>query len=570
MAQTTINVKMRQAYDTDANWATKNPVLLSGQMAVSSDKTGMYKIGNGTSTWSQLKYNKAASLDGLTATIQELNTLEHVTGNIQTQLNNKAASTHTHNYLPLAGGTMTGGLKWTLSSSQDLLHASGSTDWAKIQYIINSSDDCELRFAIGDDISSRFTWFGNNTKLMTLQPTGSGTTINGADLSITGKLNAVAANLSGTLSVTGTSLFSQKTTHNGGIDATTAKLSGDLIIARETTSSVEYGSQNPKISFRNGDASQNVDLIFNDHDTMRKPYGLSIRGNKQSNDNGGAYLFVEGQVIAGNKLSSNGGLSVSGTSSFASQTIHSGGLQLPNTGGSYIHGMTETKCIVGTAYSSSVGNTYHPIIRQNTALGNVFNIGGITQSASADYFGIYVFKNGRTDNGTDYSTTINAITGLLKHSSDLEIAGNSTFSKQTVHNGGLVSTTGVFSAKLTANKDVEIKENLYMTGSGKVICTSNNYGIKGYSSDKSKAFYIAYIDTSNRLTVGYNNETPIYLNCDTKVNRPAPSTSKSTGALTVVGGLGVGDRVSANEVMVGDHMVLKYDSANACVNFTFV
>ena len=52
----TLNVKIRQAYDTEANWKSKNPVLLSGQLAYSSDKYGKYKIGDGIKTWTQLNY----------------------------------------------------------------------------------------------------------------------------------------------------------------------------------------------------------------------------------------------------------------------------------------------------------------------------------------------------------------------------------------------------------------------------------------------------------------------------------------------------------------------------------
>ena len=47
---------------------------------------------------------------GITATASELNYVDGVTSNIQTQLNNKAASSHTHSYLPLSGGNLTGTL----------------------------------------------------------------------------------------------------------------------------------------------------------------------------------------------------------------------------------------------------------------------------------------------------------------------------------------------------------------------------------------------------------------------------------------------------------------------------
>ena len=56
MAQKIINTKIREAYDTEANWIKYNPVLLAGQMAFSSDKYGKYKIGDGVAKWSQLQY----------------------------------------------------------------------------------------------------------------------------------------------------------------------------------------------------------------------------------------------------------------------------------------------------------------------------------------------------------------------------------------------------------------------------------------------------------------------------------------------------------------------------------
>lgn len=59
MAENTINVKVKQRTDTESNWASKNPVLLNGEMAISSDKNNKYKIGDGTSVWSTLSYAKA-------------------------------------------------------------------------------------------------------------------------------------------------------------------------------------------------------------------------------------------------------------------------------------------------------------------------------------------------------------------------------------------------------------------------------------------------------------------------------------------------------------------------------
>lgn len=61
MADKTINVRIQQKYDTEANWKAKDPVLLKGEQVFTSDGTNAnkYKVGNGTAKWSALPYAKA-------------------------------------------------------------------------------------------------------------------------------------------------------------------------------------------------------------------------------------------------------------------------------------------------------------------------------------------------------------------------------------------------------------------------------------------------------------------------------------------------------------------------------
>ena len=56
MADKTLNVRVKHRYDTEANWTSKNPVLLAGELAFSKDKNGRYKVGDGTSKWTDLPY----------------------------------------------------------------------------------------------------------------------------------------------------------------------------------------------------------------------------------------------------------------------------------------------------------------------------------------------------------------------------------------------------------------------------------------------------------------------------------------------------------------------------------
>ena len=54
----TLNTRLRLKYDTAANWATKNPVLLAGEVGIESD-TLLGKVGDGEKTWQQLEYLNA-------------------------------------------------------------------------------------------------------------------------------------------------------------------------------------------------------------------------------------------------------------------------------------------------------------------------------------------------------------------------------------------------------------------------------------------------------------------------------------------------------------------------------
>ncbi len=53
MADNNINVRIKQKIDTENNWSKNNPVLLKGEKGL-IEGTGKYKIGDGTSKWSDL------------------------------------------------------------------------------------------------------------------------------------------------------------------------------------------------------------------------------------------------------------------------------------------------------------------------------------------------------------------------------------------------------------------------------------------------------------------------------------------------------------------------------------
>ena len=53
-----LNLRIKNRRDTDANWKSRNPVLLDGELAIvaSGDGNPRLKIGDGVSTYSQLPY----------------------------------------------------------------------------------------------------------------------------------------------------------------------------------------------------------------------------------------------------------------------------------------------------------------------------------------------------------------------------------------------------------------------------------------------------------------------------------------------------------------------------------
>ena len=55
MPNTVLKTKLVIRNDSAANWTTKNPVLLKGELGIEID-TNLFKIGNGTSAWAALPY----------------------------------------------------------------------------------------------------------------------------------------------------------------------------------------------------------------------------------------------------------------------------------------------------------------------------------------------------------------------------------------------------------------------------------------------------------------------------------------------------------------------------------
>ena len=117
----------------DGTWATPPNTTYSAFKAATSSAAGgaglvpapaagaQSKFLRGDATWQTI----SLSTFGVTATATELNYMDGVTSNVQTQLNGKAASSHTHNY---AGSSSAGGAANSVKTSLIVRLNGGNTE----------------------------------------------------------------------------------------------------------------------------------------------------------------------------------------------------------------------------------------------------------------------------------------------------------------------------------------------------------------------------------------------------------------------------------------------------------
>ena len=184
MAENIIKVRQKQRCDTEANWTSKNPVLLAGEIAISSDKNGLMKVGDGKSIWTAIPYSKASlsKTDVTTAlgyTPPTTNTTYSIgtsstagivklytgTGSntdgsmtqaaIKSALDGKSGTGHTHSYLPLSGGTVTGDIGMTVGTASD-----------RGIYITNTVTGKKVGLQVGSGTHNRGLYDFNGNKWM--------------------------------------------------------------------------------------------------------------------------------------------------------------------------------------------------------------------------------------------------------------------------------------------------------------------------------------------------------------------------------------------------------------------
>lgn len=75
MANKIFNTRVKNKRDTEANWTSKNPVLLNGEIAIVDTTSGetRFKVGDDTKRYSQLPFQDAATLANYVKTTRKIN-----------------------------------------------------------------------------------------------------------------------------------------------------------------------------------------------------------------------------------------------------------------------------------------------------------------------------------------------------------------------------------------------------------------------------------------------------------------------------------------------------------------
>lgn len=217
MGEKTLNIRIKNKYDTEANWTKNNPILLAGETAYSSDKSGKYKIGDGTHKWSELSYAKAdlVKSDVTTAlgyTPPTNNTWRGIQNNLTSDsatdslaaAQGKVLKGLVDGKLPLSGGTMTGTamISWPDSGNWNKNNAnvtfpvnrgglswSGQSDGIQLYAVETGHDNLELYLKFTDDNSNGLSIRNkDNTQTARISATGEITASN-----FVGNLNGTAS-----------------------------------------------------------------------------------------------------------------------------------------------------------------------------------------------------------------------------------------------------------------------------------------------------------------------------------------------------------------------------------------
>lgn len=115
MANKIFNTRVKNKRDTEANWKSKNPVLLDGEIIIVTTTSGdtRFKVGDGNKTYNQLPFQDQKTRDlipSVDSSLSSTSTNPVQNKIIKTELDKKADNTALDGKLDKTGGTLTGNL----------------------------------------------------------------------------------------------------------------------------------------------------------------------------------------------------------------------------------------------------------------------------------------------------------------------------------------------------------------------------------------------------------------------------------------------------------------------------
>lgn len=199
---------------------------------------------------------------------------------------------------------------------------------------------------------------------------------------------------------------------------------------------------------------------------------------------------------------------------------------------------------------------------------------------------MYMFKNGRIIRYSDITKTdlglsnVDNTADADKSVSYANTAGSATSATTATNVAGASASTNSNRHVWFSHSDTETKRaydnNFMYNPSTNTLTVANITGNASSATTADSATQATEDGDGNTITSYYVTLSTAQtvtgaktFSAATSFTNTTASTSKSTGAVKVSGGMGVAGRVSANENMIGDHVVLSYNATTSSLDFIF-
>lgn len=318
----TLKARLLMKTDTSENWAkATNFVPKAGEIIIYSDDERKIKVGDGLTKVSSLKFVNQDELAKITTLGDELLAVKNgyvpntrtinskpLSANISLTASDvgAAASSHTHSYLPLTGGTLTGSLTLQNNSTYPrLFFKSSSYDGSQgemFYYMPNNAASSYFHFRQFCRSSEDYSLLSTYEDFKLPQTT--------ADRTSNGYYNILTTKSAVTIAQggTGATTASGALTNLGALPLTGGTLTGNLgvngTITAKTYLAVERNS-NPQLALKNANSNPLAVLYTETSDgsygnTHLQVYKSAIESNTFTFDNTGNFRATTLQVDGAN------------------------------------------------------------------------------------------------------------------------------------------------------------------------------------------------------------------------------------------------------------------------------